>query len=83
MATDINFYRDGMFTNFVPNTEQGENVIRQMLEQSGATKVLSIHADSVIRQIKAAGYSVRKLSKAHKTPSLDEIFNELEEYDLA
>lgn len=56
---DIEYIKRGMFTTFFPNTEEGISVW-EIMEKNGGSKILSIHTDAVIQQIRAAGYSVKK-----------------------
>ena len=77
---DLDYCNTGMFTRFIPNTPAGEDAWREMAKETGNAVVLSIHAKSVISQLRQAGYSVAK-AKPSK-PSLGEIFKELEELGL-
>ena len=56
---DIEYMKDGLFVTFFPNTKEGISVWETM-EKNGGRKILAIHTDSVIQQIIAAGYSVKK-----------------------
>ena len=75
--TDITYSDKGLFTSFIPASTQGEDVWRQ-LNAAGADTVLTIHAKSIINQMRAAGYSVVKAKKATKS-ELNDIFAELDE----
>lgn len=75
---DISYLDDGLFTTFLPNNADGEEawrVINANPESEGG-KVLSIHADSVIAQLRAAGYSIHK-AKTSSGESDDALLNEL------
>jgi len=75
---DLTYADDGLFTNFMPNTKVGEGVWKEIAKEDGTGKVLSIHAKSVIAQIRAAGYTVRKRKPAKiDTVELDAILAEL------
>lgn len=74
---DIEYINTGMFTRFMPNTPAGEDAWREMAKEDGCAAVMSIHAKSVIAQLRAAGYSVAKAKKP--TQSIDEILAELGE----
>lgn len=67
---DLTYRRsDDLFTLFLPNTPHGENAWRELAAQTDGTgKVLTIHVEETIRQLRAAGYSVSKESAA---PSMD------------
>lgn len=58
---DLTYTDDGMFANFTPASKAGETAWNEMAKENGGTgKVLSIHAESTIAQLKAAGYTVEK-----------------------
>ena len=58
---DLEYIRSGMFIRFVPNTPAGEAAWRELAAQTGGTgAVFAWHHEATIRQIRAAGYSVRK-----------------------
>ncbi len=56
--TDLETHDDGLFTCFLPNTEAGRDAWRVLAANDGSAKVLTIHAENVIRQLRQAGYSV-------------------------
>ena len=74
-TTDLEYSNRGMFTHFYPNTTAGEGAWRVMAEDHGNAAVLSIHAKSVIDQLRAAGYTVKKAGKNEQ--SINEILAEL------
>ena len=74
---DMEYIKNDMFTRFVPASDAGEIAWRQMFEQHGDPVVLNIHAQSVIGQLRRAGYSVTK-AKPVTDAELDAIFEELE-----
>lgn len=58
---DMEFRQDGVFTQFLPNTPEAEQAWRQMAaDTDGTGKVLNVHAESVIQQLRDAGYTVGK-----------------------
>lgn len=59
MKPDITYINSGIFITFLPNTQEGEKVWRQMYDDE-CDKVLKPHAPQIIARLKAAGYSVRK-----------------------
>lgn len=63
MKADILWNDEGLFTCFFANTEAGETPYRQMIEQEGSPKVLSMHRKAVIAQLKSKGYTVAKARK--------------------
>lgn len=77
MTPDLSYSRSGPFTRFYPNTPAGESAWREMAKADGVAAVLRQHEASVISQLRAAGYSVRK--EAKETMSIDEILTELGE----
>lgn len=73
--TDLEYTHDVMFTRFYPNTEAGKGAWRSMAQQDGVAAVLTMHAKSVISQLKKAGYTVSKAKK--QTQTIDDILKEL------
>lgn len=73
---DIEYFIDGMFTRFVPNTRAGELAWNEMAKKEGVAAVLSMHSKSVINQLRNAGYVVAKAKPVKQ--SIDEILAELE-----
>lgn len=74
--TDLEYTKGKMFTRFMPNTPAGETVWRELAKNDGVAAVLNFEADSVLRQIRSAGYTVKKAGKPDMT--VDEILKELE-----
>lgn len=58
--TDLETIDDGLFTSFFPNTQAGRAAWRVLAADDGSGKVLTIHAGSVIQQLRQAGYSVSR-----------------------
>lgn len=73
--TDLEYIKGKMFTRFMPNTPAGETVWREMAKKDGVAAVLNFEADSVLRQIRSAGYTVSKAKKPDMTD--DQILQEL------
>jgi len=72
--TDLTYITDGLFTRFMPNTPQGEAVWRVMAKEDGVAAVLTIHEQSVFKQLRAAGY---KIAKAKPVALSDDELREL------
>lgn len=72
MATDLEYINTSLFTRFMPNTPAGENAWRVMAKEDGNAAVLSIHAKSIIAQLRKAGYSVAKAKNAQAWTSADD-----------
>lgn len=73
---DLEYQTSGMFTRFVSNTPAGEDAWRVMAESGNCGAVLTIHLQSVLRQIRKAGLTVSKAKPP--TSNIDDIFAELE-----
>lgn len=79
--SDLTYSDSGMLTLFLPETPAGESAWDQMAEATDGTgKVLSIHAPSVIAQLRAAGFTVRRAPK-HKPWTAEELDAALAELD--
>lgn len=58
---DLTYRTDGLFTSFYPETEAGHAAWLQIFNQTDHTgKVFTWQTEDTIRQLRAAGYSVRK-----------------------
>ena len=78
---DLEYIDHGMFTSFIPVTRAGEVAFNQMAEYTeGTGKVLTIHKQSTILQLRQAGYKVGKAKKQGKITAeqVDEMLRELE-----
>ena len=64
MKPDLTWMDDGLMTTFLAETEYGAIAYRELIEQTGAHKVLSVQRDQVISALKRAGYRIRKAQKA-------------------
>lgn len=78
MQIDMTYKPMGLFTLFLPESKAGEAAWNTLAEQTeGTGKVLTLHAPSVIAQLRKAGYVVR-LSKNHcSAANMEEILAEL------
>ena len=56
---DLTYRTDGMFARFLPSSEAGMVAWREM-NATGDDVVLLVHLKSVIRQLRSAGYNVRR-----------------------
>ncbi|MRN66414.1 hypothetical protein [Brucella sp. 10RB9213] len=74
---------DGMWTRFYPETKAGEDAYRVMSEASsdGVVAFLAPQVPGVLAQLRKVGLVVRKHRKAD-TPSIEEIFADMEELGL-
>ena len=57
--SDLTYRNDGMFVTFTPQTALGERVWSEMNAKDNHT-VFACHLPAVLKQIRAAGYSVTK-----------------------
>ena len=77
---DLEYIDHGMLTAFIPVTKAGEVAFNQMAEYTeGTGKVLSIHKQGTIQQLRQAGYKVGKAKRQGKVTEeqVDEILREL------
>ena len=62
---DLEYIDHGMFTSFIPVSKEGEVAFNEMAAYTeGTGKVLSMHKQSTIQQLRQAGYKVGKAKKA-------------------
>lgn len=73
--TDLTYIRDGLFTRFMPETKAGEDAWRIMAKADGVAAVLTIHEQSVFKQLRAAGYKIAKAKPVKLSD--DDLLNEL------
>lgn len=58
---DLTYRTDGLFTSFYPETEAGHAAWLQIFNQTDHTgKVMAWQTEDTIRQLRKAGYSVRR-----------------------
>ena len=77
---DIEYIDHGMFTSFIPVSKAGEAAFNQMAAYTeGTGKVLSIHKQSTIQQLRQAGYKVSKAKRQGKVTAeqADDMLREL------
>ena len=77
---DLEYIDQGLFTAFLPVSKAGEVAFNQMAEYTDGTgKVLSIHKQSTILQLRQAGYKVGKAKLSGKVTAeqADEMLREL------
>ncbi len=75
---DISWILDYPFVRFLPESAAGERVWREMHSQGGGDVVAIQHKECVIKQIRDAGYIVRKKRASVVTDSeADDLLNEL------
>ena len=60
MKIDLTWTSDGIFTSFLANSNEGLEAYKEIVRVTGANKVLDVHRESTLRQLKDAGYRVRK-----------------------
>ena len=78
--SDLEYIDQGLFTAFIPVSKAGEVAFNQMAEYTDGTgKVLSIHKQGTIQQLRQAGYKVSKAKKTGKVTAeqADEMLREL------
>ena len=64
---DVEYIDQGLFTAFLPVSKVGEVAFNQIAAYTeGIGKVLSIHKQSTIQQLRQAGYKVGKAKKPGK-----------------
>lgn len=78
---DITYINQGLFTAFLPQSNQGEDAFREICRVQGdhTGKVLTIHVKQTIQQLRKAGYKVGKAPKQKPmtTDQLDSLLDEL------
>lgn len=77
MSADLTYFNAGMFSGFVANTPAGEDAWRELAGKSeGTAKFLTTHMAGIIRQLRAAGYTVAK-AKPIKAGEIDQLLSAL------
>lgn len=75
---DLVYIDQGLFTAFIPETKEGEDVWQQLAEHTDGTgKVLTIQAKQIIASLRKAGYSVHKAKKS-ANKEIETMYQELE-----
>jgi hypothetical protein len=78
--TDLIYLKQGLFTTFLPETEQGMSAWHQIAEKTNGTgKIFTIHLKNTLEQLRKSGYTVKKAKPCNM--SMDEILKELEELE--
>ena len=73
MITDFTYTTNGLFTSFIPHTPEAENAWRVMAQNNnGNATFFTVHLPSILKQLKDAGYTVRK-ARAGKPVTEEEI----------
>lgn len=76
--TDLTYSVNSMFATFFPESKAGEDAWRVIAEQNeGVAKVLSIHLEFVLYQLRKAGYSVKKAQVKNPLMTDNELLAEL------
>lgn len=84
MTSDLTYYKAGMFTQFYAESDAGKQAWNEAAEQlQGNFKILNIHLNSTIYQLKQAGLTVSKIKKVtlsmqNQALSMSDILNELD-----
>lgn len=80
MTPDLHYTLDGLFIRFYANTDAGEQAWRVMAAESRNACFYAFQAKAILKQLKDAGYTVRKIKpKAVTQSEIDEILKELGE----
>lgn len=77
---DLEYIDHGLFTSFLPVSKAGEVAFNQMAAYTeGTGKVLSIHKQGTILQLRQAGYKVGKAKQQGKVTveQADDMLREL------
>jgi hypothetical protein len=61
---DLVYWQTGLFVSYWPETKAGETAWDDMAKEDPACRFLAVHVDAINRQIRAAGYTVRKAPPA-------------------
>lgn len=64
MKTDLTYLKQGLFTEFVPQSKAGEDAWRELAKQTeGTGKVLTVHLPAILAQLRKAGYTVKQAKR--------------------
>lgn len=76
--TDLVYLSQGLFTAFVPESKAGEYAWREMAKHTDGTgKVFTTHLGSTLKQLRDAGYVVRKAKNVSRETLDDILLDEL------
>jgi hypothetical protein len=81
MTKDLIYTQNALFTTFYAQTKEGEVIEQEMIRICGLPKVLNMHAQATIKQIRKAGYTVAK-AKEPTAQDWQNIFKEMQELGL-
>jgi len=65
--TDIEYITDGFWVSLMPVTQSGHDAWLHILGITGSSKIQASHFPSVKKQLKDAGYTIRKSRPTQKT----------------
>ena len=64
MKTDLTYLKQGMFTAFIPESQEGKDAWREIAKKTeGTGKVLTVQLAGVLSQLRKAGYTVKQAEK--------------------
>ena len=77
--TDLTYTQNEFWTHFIPQTDAGIEAFRVMAnaDKDGQAAVLNSHKNAVLKQLRDAGYTVKKAKPVTKK-DMQKIFDELE-----
>jgi len=82
MNVDLTYLKQGLFTAFTPQSDDGEAAWRELAERTeGTGKIFTVQLPAVLFRLRKAGYTVKQAEK--KSPEtlrreMAEIMKELE-----
>jgi hypothetical protein len=83
MKTDLTYLKQGMFTAFIPESQEGKDAWREIAKQTeGTGKVLTVQLPAVLSQLRKAGYTVKQAEKKSAETiraEMAEIFKQLDQ----
>jgi len=82
VKTDITWISIGLFVAFFPENPEAEGVIGQMIYQHGDNKCETRFAPSIIKQLKDAGWIVRK-GRERKFVKIENLYMRLKKEGIA
>lgn len=72
--SDLNYITDGFYITLIPNTENGVYLYNEIAKAFDGVAKFPVHMKaSIFRQIKDAGYTIRKARTAKKEVSDSEL----------
>jgi len=82
VKADITWASSGEFVTFLPENLEAEVVVGQMIEQHGDNKCETRFAPSIIKQLKDAGWIVRK-GRERKFVKIENLYMRLKKECIA